>query len=77
LSALSRGLARRRTTPGNLEIPDVVPVDLIQRRIARERVIAAEVAPFTCRASALRLNNRTCSHDPADQENTCDEPMDV
>src|SRR5262249_17373956 len=58
-AALSGVCTRRRTAPGNLQIPDIVSVDLIERRIAREGVIAAKVAPFTRGASALRLDDGT------------------
>ena len=48
VSVLDRHLLRdRRPAPGELEIAEVRPVDLVQRRVARTGAVVAEVMPLS------------------------------
>jgi hypothetical protein len=44
-----------RAPPSDPEIPDIVPVDLIQRRIFRAAFIAAVIRPLAASRSSLSL----------------------
>ncbi len=61
------------TPPENLELADVVAVDLIERRISRVSLVAAEVPPFTGSRPLLRADRsgpdpgETQNQEPADQ----------
>src|SRR6185503_12587800 len=59
----------RRPAPGDLQALDVVARDLVERRVAGERVIGAVVAPLARRA-LLRANHDSAAHDHGDQSDT-------
>ncbi len=52
----------RRPPPDNAEAADIVTADLIEGRIASERFVAAEVAPFGVRRGRLRGDQRADRH---------------
>ena len=63
----------RPPPPGDLEFPDVVSVDLIERRVLGAGQVSAVVAPLACGEALLRRSRqRGAESDGEDEEDSCD-----
>ena len=63
----------RLPPPGNLQLVEVVPVDLVQGRVPCRAAVGAEVPPLTAFRAMLRYNRRGHGHQQQNRK-TCQRP---